>query len=217
MLIRYHSPLAMPPNQRGFSMIEILIALFILAVGVLGFAGLQMMSLSSSQEGYLRSQATQLAENLAARMRSNRIFINGNDVANPYITNSVGAPFAGYTRYCSIGAVALNPAPPPVDCNVNVCTASDVAAFDRTAICAELAAMQIPEGEIGIRCADRDLAAGVPDADACSGYSRYTIYVGWQPNLKTDKGEIIQNVAGACANEMGLTGTKSCIAVEVIP
>lgn len=193
-------------------MIEILIALFVLAVGLLGFAGLQLMALSSSEEGYLRSQATQLAEDMATRMRANRMYINNTDIANSYVSGHKGAAVAGgYVRYCSIGST-VNTEDDPDDCDAGFCTSAQIAAFDRRQVCDEMRAMGLPDGEIGVRCADR-----TADADACSGYSRYTIYIGWQPNIKTDRGEKTVAVSGQCKDEMGLTGTKACVAMEVMP
>jgi type IV pilus assembly protein PilV len=55
----------------GFTLIEVLIAMLVLAVGLLGLAGLQAASLKNNQSAYNRSQATQLAYDLADRMRAN--------------------------------------------------------------------------------------------------------------------------------------------------
>ncbi len=57
--------------NRGFSLIEVLIALVVLAIGLLGLATLQMTSLQFNSDAYLRSQATVLAYDIADRMRSN--------------------------------------------------------------------------------------------------------------------------------------------------
>jgi type IV pilus assembly protein PilV len=59
-------------RQRGFSMIEVLIALVLLAVGLLGYALLQTMSLRFTQSANLRTQATTLAYDLLDQMRANR-------------------------------------------------------------------------------------------------------------------------------------------------
>ena len=48
-------------HSRGSTLIEVLIALLVLAVGLLGMAGLQMQALRSSHDAYLRTQATMLA------------------------------------------------------------------------------------------------------------------------------------------------------------
>jgi len=58
-------------SGKGFSMIEILVALVILAVGLLGMATLMMQSLQTSQSAAMRSVATQGAYDLIERMRSN--------------------------------------------------------------------------------------------------------------------------------------------------
>ncbi|MCD2449272.1 type IV pilus modification protein PilV [Methylicorpusculum oleiharenae] len=55
----------------GFTLIEVLIAVIVLATGLLGFAGLQATSLKNNQSAFNRSQATQLAYDLADRIRAN--------------------------------------------------------------------------------------------------------------------------------------------------
>lgn len=56
----------------GFSLIEVLITLIVLAIGLLGFALLQTMSLRYTQSANARTQATNLAYDLLDQMRSNR-------------------------------------------------------------------------------------------------------------------------------------------------
>ena len=58
-------------NNEGFTLIEVLISMLILAVGLLGLAGLQATGLRNNISAYNRSQATQLAYDLADRMRAN--------------------------------------------------------------------------------------------------------------------------------------------------
>jgi type IV pilus assembly protein PilV len=58
-------------KNTGFTLIEVLIATLVLAVGLLGLAGLQATSLRNNLSAYNRSQATQLAYDLADRMRAN--------------------------------------------------------------------------------------------------------------------------------------------------
>ncbi len=59
-------------SERGATLIEVLVALLVLSVGLLGLAGLQMTSLQSNQSAYYRSQATVLAYDITDRMRANR-------------------------------------------------------------------------------------------------------------------------------------------------
>jgi type IV pilus assembly protein PilV len=54
------------------TLIEVLIALLVLSLGLLGLAGLQTVSLQYNTSAYYRTQATALTNGLADRMRSNR-------------------------------------------------------------------------------------------------------------------------------------------------
>lgn len=59
-------------RQQGFSLIEALVAVVILAFGLLGLAGLQATSIKSNDSALFRSQATLLAYDMADRMRTMR-------------------------------------------------------------------------------------------------------------------------------------------------
>lgn len=56
----------------GFTLIEVLVAMLVLAVGMLGIAAMQMRGLQFSHDAYLRSQVSVLAYDIADRMRINR-------------------------------------------------------------------------------------------------------------------------------------------------
>ncbi|WP_421866893.1 type IV pilus modification protein PilV [Motiliproteus sp.] len=60
-----------PPRQTGFTLIEILVAVLILSLGILGLIGMETMALKNNQSAYHRSQATLLAYDLADMMRAN--------------------------------------------------------------------------------------------------------------------------------------------------
>lgn len=56
---------------KGFSLIEVLVALVVLTIGLLGMAGLQGYSITGSYNAHLRTQATALAQDIIDRMRAN--------------------------------------------------------------------------------------------------------------------------------------------------
>lgn len=58
--------------QQGATLIEVLVTILVLAIGLLGLAGLQVTSVQSNHSAYYRSQATILAYDISDRMRSNR-------------------------------------------------------------------------------------------------------------------------------------------------
>lgn len=60
------------PAISGFTLIEILVTMFILAIGLLGLAGLVMEGMKNNQGAYLRTQASILAYDMADRIRANR-------------------------------------------------------------------------------------------------------------------------------------------------
>jgi type IV pilus assembly protein PilV len=96
-------------QQNGFSMIELLIALLILAVGLFGTASLMMTSMQSNQSAAVRSQASWLAYDIIERMRLNGTVATQTD--NYVIT-------------------AATPAPADPGCKANGCSANNVATLD---------------------------------------------------------------------------------------
>ncbi|OYW64505.1 MAG: type IV pilus modification protein PilV [Hydrogenophilales bacterium 12-64-13] len=64
-----HLP-ASAASQRGATLLEVLISIVVLAVGLLGYAGLQTVSLKNNLSAYHRSQATMLAYDVIDRIRA---------------------------------------------------------------------------------------------------------------------------------------------------
>ena len=72
-------------NAAGFTLLEVLIALVILAVGILGVATMQISSIQGNSKGRQISEATSLAsalmENLLAREYNDACLLDVNDVS----------------------------------------------------------------------------------------------------------------------------------------
>ncbi|MDD2724767.1 MAG: type IV pilus modification protein PilV [Methylovulum sp.] len=92
-------------NSSGFTLIEVLIAMLVLAAGLLGLAGLQATSLGNNQGAYNRSQATQYANDLADRIRANAGAV-GSYIADP--TTAAAKPGCQSTTGCSPADMAEN-------------------------------------------------------------------------------------------------------------
>ncbi|HEV8695243.1 MAG TPA: type IV pilus modification protein PilV [Lysobacter sp.] len=58
-------------SQRGFSLIEVLVALVVTTMGLMGLASLQLLALKTQHNAFMRGQATQLNHDIIERMRSN--------------------------------------------------------------------------------------------------------------------------------------------------
>ncbi len=76
-------------NQRGVSLIEILVSIVIVCFGLLGVAGLLTTGLKSTQSSQIRTQASFLAYDMADRMRTNRqVALNGEYVTATSASNA---------------------------------------------------------------------------------------------------------------------------------
>ena len=56
----------------GFTLLEVLVALVVLSIGLLGLSGLQTTGLRNNHSAFLRSQATLVTMDILDRMRANR-------------------------------------------------------------------------------------------------------------------------------------------------
>ncbi len=85
-------------SESGFTLVEVLVALLIVALGMLGNAMLQLQGMKNSNDAYLRSQIGLFAYEVADKIRANRECQNAYltqgffSVASPYV---VGASNAG--------------------------------------------------------------------------------------------------------------------------
>lgn len=59
-------------RQTGMSLVEVMVALLVLGVGVMGYAALQLRSVKLSEDTYARSQAMSIAQDAIERIRANR-------------------------------------------------------------------------------------------------------------------------------------------------
>jgi len=91
--------------SRGFSLLEVMIALLIFSLGLLGLAGLLVVSVKVNNGAYIRTQANFLAQSLADRMRANMAGVWENAYDGDY--PETGTPAAcGAGAGCSIAEVA---------------------------------------------------------------------------------------------------------------
>lgn len=75
----------MTSGEHGFSMIEVLISVFVLTAGVIGAADMQLTALRTAQQSALQTRALYLASDMADMMRTNVAQMQLDDSANPYL------------------------------------------------------------------------------------------------------------------------------------
>lgn len=71
------------PAQRGFTLIEAMVALIVLSVGLLGIAAMYVETLRANRTSLYRTQAVTLATDIADRMRANRVPANAYACGDP--------------------------------------------------------------------------------------------------------------------------------------
>jgi type IV pilus assembly protein PilV len=91
-----------PKNQQGFGLIEILVAVLVLAIGLLGMASLQVKGIQMTTGALSRTQALFLAEDIIERARANR------DLVGSYAVASGAAPSCDVTYAIDNFSVAAN-------------------------------------------------------------------------------------------------------------
>jgi len=73
-------------GSRGFSLVEVLVAVVLLSIGLLGLAKLQFWGVRHTGSAYFRTQATQIANEMVERMRANPVGV----VTGGYALNGAG-------------------------------------------------------------------------------------------------------------------------------
>lgn len=112
-------------NSSGFTLIEVLISVFILGVGILGVFSMQSRALMDNQDAYIRTQAVFLAYDLSDRIRTNSDYWQQQVANNTVATAVSNAAYAFCNAYDpATDTVAEPPAQP------SECTAQELAAYD---------------------------------------------------------------------------------------
>lgn len=90
-------------KQSGFTLLEVMVAMVVLSIGLLGLAGLMASSMRNNQGAYHRTQATWLAYDALDRVRANR----AGALAGAYAgAAALGAPVACAPLTAPGGSVA---------------------------------------------------------------------------------------------------------------
>jgi type IV pilus assembly protein PilV len=207
-------------KQSGFSLLEIMIAVLILSIGLLGMAAMQAVALSSNQEAQFRIQALAIAEDLSSRMRANREYVNANIHKYP----GIPADHDGYNVYSDITNWDYNAAAPASAfeatnvllgspstdiANINLRAQLDVQDIRRQL--KPTSGLLLPTDSLMfVDCNDKaNLDYTTLDTDPddnCSPGSVYTIYVLWPVSSgRADAGQT-EVVGGVTVNRDNING-----------
>lgn len=173
------SVIVLKKQQLGVGLIEVLIAMLIFALGVLGMASMQVNAKRVGYDAMQRSIATSLTRDIVERMRSNPSV----DALNVFgAVNNLGG-----------GTVASEPNP---DCSTAICSPTQLAAHD------------IWEWEQALDGAAESLngvnAGGLVSPKACISYAGglVTVAIAWKGS-----NEQVNPTNSTCGEGLGLYGT----------
>lgn len=113
------------PAHRGFTLVEVLVALIVMSIGLLGVARLNALALSSTSTARMRSLAAIEAASLASSMHANREYWAG----SPATTTVVSAAAISSTTDATL-STAVSIAPSCTSGNAAPCSAAYLAAYD---------------------------------------------------------------------------------------
>jgi type IV pilus assembly protein PilV len=157
MIMRKHTAM-------GFTMLEVLISMVIIAFGLLGIAGLQAFALKNNQSASSRLTATTLAADMIDRMKANLVGVSNGNYNKP----DAAAYAAGNIES---------------DCLDSRCE-PDVMAQHDLAEWSQKVALALPGGK-GVVCVDATPADGTgPGAAQCDGLGvvGYAVKIWWTDN-----------------------------------
>jgi type IV pilus assembly protein PilV len=124
-------------NQAGSTLIEVLIAILIFGLGMLGLLGLMTATAKYQTGNIARGQISSSIESLGERIRSNVASANGASTANPNPAIKIPVDGKGYIYSDTYSAQAARPLsdfwPPVLDCMTNNCTSVQREAYDMLA------------------------------------------------------------------------------------
>lgn len=168
-------------HQKGISLVESLVAIVVMALGILGVLGVQMRTLADTQSGVRRAQAIRLVEDLSERIK-----------VNPSGLSNMGS-------YTAAWALAL-PAAPAVNCQTTACSSANLATFDRNLWLANVRST-MPLGDASIFF--------VADEPAAGNRRQLGVMISWRENERADGAGDNTYMAGLTPSSTG-TANVSC-------
>lgn len=182
-------------RQHGITLIESLIAIVVASLGILGIIGVQLRTLSDTQNTVRREQAIRLMEDLGERMK-----------INPNALGNMARYVSGWTTTLPTPAASKN-------CAQATCTSAELAAYD-TADWKRLVQRSLPLGDANIFYTDADGGAA-----AVNG-RQLGVMIRWRENEKApDTGDTAYLASINAATDGGTTtcGTGYTCHLQYIP
>jgi type IV pilus assembly protein PilV len=197
-------------QQRGFTMIEVMVTVLLLSIGLLGMLGMQTRASAAEFESYQRGQAIALARDMQARLLSARGIVPG--YLNPAISSADGSVWVGNGSGAATYVDANGNCPQPI--------AGDLASFAAAQACAwgrdlQGAAMTDSAGPVGAMVGARGCLIRVEPPQQNALADLYVVIV-WQ-GIEQRNDPAADSPAGRCASDVDFgPGQRRGISMRVL-
>ena len=172
-------------QMQGATLIEVLIAMLVLAVGILGLMALQINGKRANYEALQRSAAVSLAQDMMNRMRANP---NVGLTGTTFLQTNYDTTTLGYTGG-GVGGGKISTA--PTDCTSTTCSTTQLAAYDLWAWEKKLDDAVTSNGLINpTGCISVDTSA----ADG----SLITVILAWESKIDLDQTALVARMPVDC-------------------
>lgn len=152
---------SLPAHQRGTTLIESLVAIVVMALGVLGILGVQMRTLADTQTGVRRAQAIRLMEDLSERIR-----------VSPRGLSQLSSYTGGWDTQPDLSG----------NCMARACSSTELALYDKN-LWLDTVQQTLPLGDAAVF-----IAADETDA---SNRRQLGVMISWRENEKATAGETV--------------------------
>lgn len=143
------------PQEQGFSLIEVMISLVIIAVGMLGVASIMALSMNNDTTSRLQSLAALEATSMATALQANPAYwVNGSGASSNQTAPTISSQACNGTTACTASAIAQ----------------VDLSNWGYTL------AQSLPNGSGSVACSTQPQSGTSPAATTCS------IAIQWKAN-----------------------------------
>ena len=176
-------------RQKGVGLIDVMIAVVIFSIGLLGLAALQTVSKQSNYEGIQRSTAAMLASDMMERMRMNSLttYVSGSTIsALSYYVASGTVTLPSDVNYTPPPSLPSIPSPNCADNPSPPCTFEQLAAWDKYEFQQMLFGVNEAAGGNDVGGLLNPVACISTGSSISGGPGRYTVTIVWRGQTKLE-------------------------------
>ncbi|MGB8695029.1 type IV pilus modification protein PilV [Acinetobacter sp.] len=177
-------------SQKGIGIVEVIVALLLLSIGVLGFAMLQIRAMDASIDASKRIQAMNLARDLSERMRANKQGLSKSITVKEDATEKLVDAYAN-----ALSGKYYITTYTPACADTSKCNSKDFAQED--------------VNQVLFRANNLGMKVALNNCPGTMTTNRYCVYVAWDETLPVEGTDDT-----SCTKNGSFSSTSKCIVLE---